>query len=186
MTGDDIKTDELVVLDILSGNIDAFEQIMLRYEAKLLRYVTYLIHNRTLASDVVQETFIKSYQNLNSFNSKYKFSSWIYRIAHNEAINAIKKAGYDSGNDVELLPDDDYAKNLEDLLDNQILKNNIDECLSKLRPKYREIIQLIYFENMKYEDISDVLHIPTSTVGVWASRAKQQLKEICKQKGVIR
>ncbi|MBP9821113.1 RNA polymerase sigma factor, partial [Candidatus Saccharibacteria bacterium] len=83
--------DEQIVQLVISGNKEKFGDIMERYEPKLMRYVVYLAHDEPMATDIVQETFIKSYKNLKSYNPKYKFSSWIYRIAHNEAMNAVKR-----------------------------------------------------------------------------------------------
>lgn len=177
-------SDEAIVVQVLGGNIDMYEELMVRYEAKLQRYVTYLIHDPTAALDVVQETFIKAFQNLRNYNPDYKFSSWIYRIAHNEAMNSLKKNRYLAEADIELLPDQSYDSNTADLFDQKILGQTVRDCLGELEPKYREIIQLIYFEHMKYNEVSDILRIPTSTVGVWLSRAKAHLKRICEQKGV--
>lgn len=179
-------SDESIVAEITAGNVEMFAEIMARYEAKLTRYVIYLIHDNGTATDVLQETFIKAYQNLNSFNTKYKFSSWIYRIAHNEAMNAIKKHRFLYSEEVDDLPSKEYEQNISELIDGDLLKINVHDCLRQLEPKYREVIQLVYFENMKYDDVSDVLHIPSSTVGVWLSRAKSKLKLICTQKGVKR
>ncbi|NCU30719.1 RNA polymerase sigma factor [Candidatus Saccharibacteria bacterium] len=179
-------TDESIVASIVAGDIDAYADILARYEAKLHRYVVYLIHNQTMADDIVQDTFIKAYQNLQGFNSKYKFSSWIYRIAHNEAMNAIKKVRHMADDDIDELPDTSYDQRIEEVVDSDILKAHVQGCLGKLEPKYREVIQLVYFEHMKYEEVSDILHVPTSTVGVWLSRAKTRLKELCKQRGVKR
>lgn len=179
-------TDESIVARVTAGNIDAYADIMARYEAKLRRYVTYLIHNQTMADDVVQDTFIKAYQNLKGFNPKYKFSSWIYRIAHNEAMNTIKKERHTTDDDIEELPDTGYDHKTDELIDREFLKEQVHGCLDKLDQKYREVIQLIYFEHMKYDEVSDILQVPTSTIGVWLSRAKNRLKEICKQRGVKR
>lgn len=179
-------TDETVVQQVIQGDIDAYGELMQRYEAKLHRYVVYLIHDQIAAQDVVQDAFIKAYQNLRSFNPSYKFSSWIYRIAHNEAMNAVKKLGRTSDQDIALLPDDSYDAQLDEIMDKQILKAHVHGCLAKLEPKYREVVQLVYLEQLKYEEVSDVLHIPTSTVGVWLSRAKVKLRGVCTQEGATR
>jgi len=179
-------TDASIVAKVVNGDIDAYAEIMLRYQTKLHRYVTFLIHNQTIATDVVQDAFIKAYENLRSFSPEYKFSSWIYRIAHNEAMNAVKKNRRLSDQDIDTLPDLSYDQHLDELVDEELLKENVHGCLDKLGPKYRDVVQLAYFEHMKYEEISDVLRIPTSTVGVRLSRAKLRLKEVCTQKGVKR
>lgn len=174
--------DASIVSKVIDGDIDAYAEIIGRYEPKLQRYVTYLTHNQTVAADVVQDTFIKAYQNLLSFDSKYKFSSWIYRIAHNEAMNAIKKVAHTVDTDIDTLPEFGYDQKINENIDRNIMKEYVHGCVGKLAPKYREVIQLIYFENIKYEEVSDILHTPISTVGVWLSRAKSQLKQICERR----
>jgi len=179
------ETDEAIVLRVTSGDVDAYGELMRRYEQKLLRYVIYLAREQISSADVVQETFIKAYMNLRGFNPKYKFSSWIYRIAHNETMNAIKKERH-TVHDIDL----DNIKNENDdhhpgiKLDKATMNQELLTCLNQLDEKYREILILQYFENMKYVEISDVLQIPTSTVGVRSARAKEKLKKICLDKGV--
>lgn len=177
-------SDEVLVVQVIEGDADAYATLMTRYESRLLRYVIYLIHDQAAAEDAVQEAFIKAYQNLRSYKPSYKFSSWIYRIAHNEAMNIVKKNKHICDEDIQALPDQSYESRLDDLVEAGILKERVHECLEEIEPKYREVIQLIYFEGMKYDDVSDVLHIPRSTVGVWLSRAKIKLRTLCKQKGV--
>lgn len=181
------KTDEDIVSLIISGDTELFGEIMQRYETKLIRYVTYLIHNDASAIDVVQETFIKSYKNLKGFNAKYKFSSWIYRIAHNEAMNAVKRDKHIVNDiDVEEISESSYETSTIQEIDQKILQGDVKACLDGLEIKYREVLMLLYYENMKYNEIADVLHIPASTVGVWASRGKAMLKKICEKKGLKR
>lgn len=101
-------------------------------------------------------------------------------------MNAIKKERHLTDDNIDELPDTGYNHKTEDLIDSEFLKEQVHSCLDKLDSKYREVIQLIYFEHMKYDEVSDILQVPTSTIGVWLSRAKNRLKEICKQRGVKR
>ncbi len=180
------ETDESIVARVIDGDIEVYATLMLRYEARLRRYVVYLIHDQAAAEDIVQETFIKAYQNLRGFNAKYKFSSWIYRIAHNVAMDTIKANRHVTDDDVETLPDTEYDQQVETLVDRDILRTHVRGCMDDMDQKYRDVVQLVYFEHMKYDEVSDVLHVPVSTVGVWLSRAKSQLKQSCRQKGVRR
>lgn len=175
--------DATIIHQVRDGEMEQYGELMQRYEDKLLRYVTYLLRDSAAASDVVQDTFIKAYQNLQGFNDNYAFSSWIYRIAHNEAMNAIKKNSRLTPleNDHPQLT---YHQRTDLTLDSLRLTKDVQQCVEQLEPKYREIIQLVYFEHMKYTQVSDILHIPTSTVGVWLSRAKSKLRVICEQKGI--
>ena len=181
------EPNEAIVARVTSGDSDAYAELMARYEPKLHRYVTYLIHDSMSAHDVVQETFIKAYEHLQSYKPSYKFSSWVYRIAHNEAMNAVKKLRRNVAEaDVEDMPDLGYEPNLDEQLDAEITKVQVHRCLARLEPKYREVVQLTYFEHMQYDEVSDVLRIPTATVGVWLMRAKKKLRVICEhaqQKG---
>lgn len=186
MASEKNETDEAIVERVVGGDTDAYSLLMARYEAKLLRYATYLIHDQMTAHDVVQDTFIKAYQNLQSFNHKYKFSSWVYRIAHNEAMNVVKKSKHISPDSFDELHDYAYEPNVAELLDKDMLKEHVLACINKLEPKYREVVQLVYYEHMKYEEVGDILRVPTSTVGVWLTRAKKRLKQLCEQQGVTR
>ncbi len=185
-TTDKSEPDETLVARVVGGDTDAYASLMGRYEAKLVRYATYLIHDQMTAHDIVQDTFIKAYQNLQGFNPKYKFSSWVYRIAHNEAMNTVKKSKHISPDSFDELHDYTYEPNVSELIDKDMLKEHVQTCMSKLDPKYREVVQLVYYEHMKYEEVSDILHVPTSTVGVWLARAKKRLKQLCEQQGVTR
>jgi RNA polymerase sigma-70 factor, ECF subfamily len=177
-------SDEKIVAKVVRGEVDSYGELMSRYEQKLLRYVIYLARDQISAADVVQDTFIKAYQNLRGFNDKYKFSSWIYRIAHNETMNAIKREKHINLNvDIETLEDSKESGVIHDI-DESIMKQGLANCMKQLKPKYREVLMLQYFENMKYSEIADILQIPVSTVGVRSARAKTAIKQICIEKGV--
>ncbi len=179
------SNDESVVAKIIAGDAEQYGELMTRYEQKLIRYVTYLARDQVFASDIVQDTFIKAYQNLRGFDKKYKFSSWIYRIAHNETMNAIKREKHINRQiDVDDLEDYQYESSTIQDIDRKILNTSLQACLDNLDNKYREILMLQYYENMKYSEIADILRIPASTVGVRANRAKLKLKDICQKKGV--
>lgn len=180
----DIPTDESLVTQVTGGEVESYGELMSRYEARLLRYVTYLIHDADAAADVVQETFIKAYQNLRGFNADYKFSSWIYRIAHNEAMSALRRERHMSPDVDAAEAAPSYEPTIMHDIDQTILKGDVIDCLDQLEPKYREVLMLQYYENMKYSEIADVLHVPPSTVGVWTSRAKAKMQAICRKKGV--
>ncbi len=175
-------SDERVVVKVL-GDKEAYVELVRRYEEKLLRYVRYLIGDRE-ADEVVQETFIKTYINLRSFKEKRgKFSSWIYRIAHNEAMNKVKKKR-DVSLDVndwlkEVLPG---KANVEKEYERKEEKEMVREGLSKLSFKYRSVLSLYYLEDKNYEEISEILKIPMGTVGIRLRRGKEKLRKICNNK----
>lgn len=187
MNAQDIK-DKKHIAAVIAGDTNAFAHIIADYEAKLGRYVTYLTHNSTLADDILQDTFIRAYQNLNGFNPKYKFSSWLYRIAHNTAMNALRHENkFDWNADaVEIAEKQATEPTVIRDIDRAIMAGDVTACLNGLEPKYRETLMLRYYENMSYDEIADILHIPPATAGVWIARGKQKLKQLCQQKGVKR
>lgn len=180
----EVKTDEIIAKEVQTGSVQAFGILVERYESKLTRYARRFLFGNHDAEDLVQEVFIKAYTNIQSFDANRSFNSWIYRIAHNEFINAIKKKGREplSFFDPDTLfphPTDPHQADHE-VQENE-LKAMLDKCLDQLHPKYREPLVLYYYEDLDYNSIADILHIPSSTVGVRLNRGKQQLQDIYKQ-----
>lgn len=175
------EPDEELATKIQSGQAALFGELVERYEPKLLRYAKRFLFGHEDAQDLVQEVFMKAYTNLNSFDSSRKFSSWIYRIAHNEFINAIKKKGREplAFFDPDTLfphPTDPHQADHE--LNRQELHSMVEQGLNRLDAKYREPLVLFYFEGLDYQTIAEIMHIPVSTVGVRIKRAKETLQKL--------
>lgn len=172
-------TDEKLVDLVIKKDKELFIHIIKRYEDKLLRYAGYLVKNDSDAADIVQESFIKAYINLNAFNTKKKFSSWIYRIVHNEAMNVVgkRKKFIAIGKDIDF----DSGINLEDDLVKKELKLGVNLCLEKIQNIYSEPLVLYFLEDKTYEEISDILRIPVGTVGTRINRAKAIMYKICQK-----
>ena len=177
-------SDENLVVLVCTKNQELYEEIVKRYQNKLLRYVKYLIKDQHKSEDVVQETFIKAFINLRGFNTKKKFSSWIYRIAHNEAINNVKKYKKEV-----FLSEKGWAKNsfaheesIHQKISDKEIKEYLKNCLSGLPLKYREPITLFYLEEKSYKEISNILRLSVGGVGARINRAKKILKILCKEK----
>jgi len=173
-------SDEQIVEIIRTKDKELFSEIIKRYEEKLLRYASYLLNDSEKAKDSVQNSFIKAYVNLNSFNSKFKFSSWIYRITHNEAINYINKNKNEKPffENLEIESDE----NLEEEYSKNEIISMIKTCINQMPIMYKEPLTLYYLEDKSYLEISDILRIPVNTVGVRISRAKALMKKICLKK----
>lgn len=176
----DIKnlTDEEVAEMVRKKDKEAYAEIIHRYKERLMRYAVNIIGDEHMASDIVQEAFIKAYINLNGFDIKKKFSSWIYRIVHNQAVNVIKK----DRKQVYLNDNYDFDSGIsleEDLIKKELAQKT-QSCLQRMSLKYREPISLFYLEEKSYEEISDILRIPVNTVGTRIKRGKIMMKEICK------
>lgn len=165
---------------VRSEDQELYGILMKRYEARLLRYINNLVKDEHRSKDILQETFIKAFVNLNGFDPQKKFSSWIYRIAHNETLNCLKKNRKESP-----LPEDDDFQSDEDLERELSQKENralVAECLAELPLIYSEPLSLYYIEEKSYEEISDILRLPAGTVATRISRAKAAMKKICQKK----
>lgn len=173
-------TDEEIVEKVRGDDRDLYSVIIERYKKKLLRYATNLVHDEDKASHIVQDSLVKAYINLNGFNTKKKFSSWIYRIVHNEAMNVIKKHQKEV-----LIPDDFDFESDEDVMKNFEQKETaiyVEKCLNSIPIMYSEPLSLYYLDEKSYEEISDILRIPMGTVAIRMSRAKKLMKHICQMK----
>ncbi len=163
-------------------NKQVFAAIVHRYEAPLLRYISRLgCRDASAAQDLLQEIFVKTFVHLNDYDHSLQFSSWIYRIAHNETVSYFRKERV-RPSVVSRVEDfflfetiaDDVA--LTDQKNQRYAIPEIKAAIDRLEPKYREVIVLKFFEEKSYEEISDILQIPQGTVATLVNRAKKKIK----------
>lgn len=176
----DKQTDEEIASQVQKGDTGSFGILVERYQAKLLRYGKKFLYSSHDIEDVAQDIFIKAYRNIKSFNPKMRFSPWIYRIAHNEFINTMQKVKrmplltFDFDQFIPYL----FAKETgEQTVNEKDMKAMLNDGLDKINRKYREPLILYYFEEMSYQEISEILHIPVSTVGIRLKRGRALLKK---------
>lgn len=180
------KDAQLVNLSL--ENQEYYYCLMKRYEIPLMNYIRKLSGmNRADAEDILQEVFILAYQNLNDYDRQFKFSSWIYRITHNQTISILRKKmkmqdiSWDEHDLDQIVHSDfDIEQHLLQKMDYQQLLHLID-----LMPlKYREVLLLKFVEGKDYQEISDILRKPIGTIGTLINRAKKRLlQDIEKGKG---
>jgi RNA polymerase sigma-70 factor (ECF subfamily) len=182
----DTKDRKLVQMSL--ENSENFKYVISEYQNKFTQY----IRRRTIASkedaeDLLQDIFIKIYLNLNGFDNSLKFSSWAYRIAHNEIISWYRKKkirpqinfeDFEEENLINYFKED---TDLEKEYENKIVKNHIKEAIDSLDEKYREIIILRYLEEKDYEELSDILQIPLGTVSTLIYRGKKEMQKYLKK-----
>lgn len=182
------KSDLQIIQDTLE-DIDNYKHIVERYEKRLLLYIKRMLYVKDEdAQDILQEVFIKAYRNLNSYNPKYKFSNWIYRITHNESVNFLRK-NKNLRKHIPNDPDIDIFETLPSSID--IEQESIDEsdkdeilsAISKLDKKYKDVLILKYLEEKDYNEISEILHISSGTVGSLISRGKVKLRNLLEKYG---
>ena len=180
-------TDEELVARTLE-NPEIYALLVERYEKKLLRYIMRILTGtKEDAEDILQDVFLSAYKNLNDFDQDLKFSSWVYRIAHNKVISHFRKVTarpktmtYEGDSQLLniLASEEDIAKSLEKRHDAGEVRNILDE----LDEKYREVLFLKFLEEKDYKEISDILEKPMGTVATLINRAKKQFKEKIEEK----
>ncbi|OGJ51907.1 hypothetical protein A2335_03330 [Candidatus Peregrinibacteria bacterium RIFOXYB2_FULL_32_7] len=168
---------------------EAFCELINRYEKRLTLYILRLSNiKQEDAEDILQEVFVKAYKNLNSFDVALKFSSWIYRITHNETISFFRKNKVnfnvvnieDNGLENMLQNCFDFKKDLHD----KELILEVKNILTKMDSKYRYVLILKYIEDKDYNEISDILKIPIGTVGTLMNRGKKEFRNIAERNGI--
>ena len=177
--------DRALVSRILEGDRDRFTELVKRYEKRVVNYVYRITHRYEEAHDLAQEIFVKVFVALDRYDPKYQFSTWLFRIAQNSAIDALRKksiaevplakpAGDEEPKEREFA---DTGVSPYRALKNKQLAAAIDQAVVELPPDYRELIQLRHFAELSYEEIASMKKLPLGTVKNKLFRARNMLKE---------
>jgi RNA polymerase sigma-70 factor (ECF subfamily) len=173
----DGQTDEEIMARVPDDR-EVFSCLIERYEQKLRRYLKRLMPGLgDELDDVLQEVFIKAYVNAHGFDPMMKFSSWIYRITHNEAVSWLRKKSVRP--DTIELGDDDFqtfttsVKEDSDERERVLVKDEVARTLTRMPEKYRTVLVLKFLEGKSYEEIGDILAVPGGTVATLIHRAKK-------------
>lgn len=176
------KDDIVLVNECLRGNSQAFEILVDRYQKVIFNLAYRICNDYSDAEDITQSAFIKVYRNLGKYNNRYKFFSWLYRIAINEALNMMKiRKNTEQLNDhktaVEPSPESQFQQSETDRL--------IQNALLSLKSEYRVVIVLKHFQNFSYLDIAHILKISEKKVKSRLYTARQLLGEVLIRRGII-
>lgn len=172
------RADEELVLAVQIGDITAFETLVRRYQARLHYYVWRFVGNPESTDEVIQDVFFKLYQTIERVDVSKKVQSYIYAIARNTAISYVRQNRPQARID-ESISDDDVS--LIDVLLNKEREKIVQNAVCTLSMMQQKAIKLYYFEELSYNDISKVLHVPINTVRTHLSRAKKVLKQRLKE-----
>jgi RNA polymerase sigma-70 factor (ECF subfamily) len=183
-------TDHDLVALARRGSEKAYRELLDRYQRPVFSLVYRMVRDREHAEDLAQETFVKVFNHLDSFNPKYKFSSWIFKIASNLAIDALRKKELDTVSldgsrnastadevDATRITVESRDENPEELLEAKELGEEIEQAIAGLRPEYRTAILLRHVEGRPYEEIAEIMEIPLGTVKTYIHRARSELRE---------
>ena len=157
-----------------------------RYENKLLRYIHHISNvSEEEALDILQESFIKIWKNLNDFDTDLSFSSWVYRIVHHQTISDWRKSvSYGKNKTVDFETHLMHTSNEEytSLVDEK--EKKVLLLINQLPENYKAVLVLKYFEEKNYEEISDILKIPEGTVATYLNRAKKSFEALAQKQQI--
>jgi RNA polymerase sigma-70 factor (ECF subfamily) len=183
-------SDQEVVALARAGREAAYRELLHRYERPVFSLIYRMVRDRTAAEDLSQETFIKVLNALDSYRPEYRFSSWIFKIANNAAIDHLRKRELNTlsldgapdaltASEVEAtaLQATDHGPSPLAELESRELGSAIERAVAKLRPDYRACILLRHVEGRAYEEIAEALDLPLGTVKTYIHRARLELRE---------
>ena len=175
--------DDLLVYAFQSGDINAFESLVRKYQDRTVRVLYLLLGNIDDAQDVAQETFIRAFRCIQSFRHNSSFATWLHRIAINTARNWVRDCK--RYREILIPPDERWRCNLVNPGDQLLAKERsleIKIALAELPQYYREAIILRHFDELSYEDIAIVQQVPVGTVRSRLAKAREMLKQLMSQK----
>jgi RNA polymerase sigma-70 factor (ECF subfamily) len=181
--------DKELVTRALEGDESAFRELLERFRRPVFSLVYRMIGDRELAEDLAQESFVKAFNNLDSYNPNYRFSSWLFKIANNHAIDHLRRARLATVS----IHGSPHAANAEREEETRIvlesqdespeqemlaleLGSEIEEAIAQLRPDYRTAVILRHIENRPYEEIAEIMEVPIGTVKTFLHRARAELR----------
>lgn len=172
------EEDVTLVQEVLSGNVKSFEDLVNKYEIVVVRFVYAIIKDKQLAEDITQEVFISVYNKLYTFDSNYKFSNWILRIAKNKCIDYVRKyKKINEENIDEVINISSKETSPEQSIIFNETKESVEKYLSTLNQLDKQIILLRYSQNITFNDISNILQISESSVKRRYYKIKDQFKK---------
>jgi len=182
-------TDQDVVALALRGRESAYRELLRRYQRPVLSLIHRIVRDRELAEDLAQDTFVKVLNALDRYQPEFKFSSWIFKIAHNTALDALRKREVPTLS-LDGAPDALTAEAQEatrpmvasdeqspvDFTAGRELGVHIEAAIGKLRPEYRTAVTLYHMEGFAYEEIAETMALPLGTVKTFIHRARKELR----------
>jgi RNA polymerase sigma-70 factor (ECF subfamily) len=184
-------TDADLVLRAVGGEQDAYRELVDRHSRAVFNLVARMVRDAGVAEELAQDAFVKAFGALDHFDPAYKFSNWILRIAHNTAIDHLRRLRLPTVS-VDV---DTPGRNLRDQLvdgreptpfdhaEGADLARDLERALAELRPDYRRLIVLRYQEDQAYEEIAETLDLPLGTVKSHLHRARQELGKLMTKAG---
>lgn len=176
--------DAQVVAQALAGSEDAYRELVERYERPVWSLVVRMVHDDAVAEELAQDAFVKAFRALDSYDPKRKFSSWLFKIAHNATLDHLRRKNLDT---VPLETDQEDDWDLKERLEDTAtrspeaeasrgdLAEALEDAVGSLRPEYREVVVLRFGEGLAYQEIVEITGLPLGTVKTYLHRARKEL-----------
>lgn len=172
------------------GSETAYRELLDRYQRPVFSIILRMIRDREQAEDLAQETFVRVFNHIGRYDPRYKFSSWIFKIATNLTIDWIRRKELNTvsidGSRNAVTSDEMEAsaitivsedENPEELLEAKELGEEIEQAIGKLRPEYRAAILLRHVEGREYQEIAEIMALPLGTVKTYIHRGRNELRD---------
>jgi RNA polymerase sigma-70 factor (ECF subfamily) len=184
-----IQTDPELVANALAGGPgaqEAFREIVKRFERPVYSLIGRMVHDPVLAEDLAQEVFVKAFRRLDTYDPERKFSSWLFKIAHNTTIDHLRKgvpdtvpleAEKDDGPDLSAVLSDGSVEDASAAAERRQMARALERAIAGLRPEYREVVVLFYVEGVSYPEITESTGLPSGTVKTYLHRARKELAQ---------
>ncbi len=185
------REDDVLVKRAMGGDEQAYSELVDKYQRALYFHILKMIKDKEQVNDLVQEAFVKAFDNLNTYSTNYAFSTWLYRIATNHTIDYLRKKKLKTLSIDEPVKtrDGEMRMQLEDETagtDRNIIRkqrqNIVQNAIDELPSKYRKVIEMRHMEEKSYQEIADVLDLPLGTVKAHIFRARELLYKSLKDK----
>ena len=180
----DERSDEALAVEARDGSEEAFRELVERFEGPVFSLLVRIVRRPELAEELAQESFVKAWRALGRFDEQRKFSSWLFKIAHNSALDALRRRGEEElsldgpgpdGEGSPQLPADPRAENPLARAVARDAGRALEQAVAGLKPAYREVLLLRFARGLSYEEIAEVTGAPLGTVKVHLFRARQEL-----------
>jgi RNA polymerase sigma-70 factor (ECF subfamily) len=162
-----------IISSVREGDTDAFSRLVRRYEDFVFTLILGLVHSEDMARDVAQEVFLRAYRGVRRFELKSTFKTWLYRIAYNTAISHLNREKKN-----KQIDNDQAVEPILDTGGRQSLRLTLEKLIGLLKPDLRSVILMHYYDDLKYEEIAEIMDCPVGTVKIRLHRAKHELKKL--------
>ena len=186
------RSDEELAVEASRGSEEAFRELVERFERPVFGLIVRIVRRSELAEDLAQETFVKAWRALARFDASRKFSSWLFKIAHNTALDSLRRRGEETlsldepvaeGEGPRELPADPNAEDPLARMTARGAGRALERAIAGLRPRYREVLLLRFAEGLAYEEIAEITGAPLGTVKVHLFRARKELADAMRALG---